>query len=193
MTELGTNVSAVRCRMCMPSEEDGCRSFLLPTGSEDLHADWSCSQCQNIISNKTIVMLIKGLKNKVKEKDGDLPGVLDLLTNLKEFLHPNHFMILELKQKWVNMVSKSEKNDKETLETIINFIYDIMKINKKIDPGLTLTLGENLKLLNTAMLNLGKIKMEAGEINQKEFMNIALGAAANIKFAKKCFETSYSE
>ena len=68
-----------------------------------------------------------------------------------------------------------------------------MKTNKKIEPGLTLTLGENLKLLNTAMLNLGKIKMEAGEINQKEFMNIALGAAANIKFAKKCFETSYSE
>ena len=43
------------------------------------------------------------------------------------------------------------------------------------------------------MLNLGKIKMEAEEINQIEFMAIALGAAANIKFAKKCFETSYSE
>ena len=41
------------------------------------------------------------------------------------------------------------------------------------------------------MLNLGKIKMQAGEISQKEFMNIALGAAANIKFAKKCFENSY--
>ena len=161
--------------------------------SEDLHADWSCSQCQNTISNKTIAMLILGLKNKVKEKDGDLPGILALLTSLEEFLHSNHFLILELKQKWVNMASKSEKNDKDTLENIINFLSDIMKINKKIDPGLTLTLGENLKLLNKAMLNLGKIKMQAGEISQKEFMNIALGAAANIKFAKKCFENSYNE
>ena len=66
VTELSTYVSAVRCRMCMPSEEEGCRYFLLPAGSEDLHADWSCSQCQNIISNKTIVMLVKGLKNKVR-------------------------------------------------------------------------------------------------------------------------------
>eukprot|EP00090_Calanus_glacialis_P026169 TRINITY_DN41052_c0_g1_i2.p1 TRINITY_DN41052_c0_g1~~TRINITY_DN41052_c0_g1_i2.p1 ORF type:complete len:219 (-),score=38.73 TRINITY_DN41052_c0_g1_i2:303-959(-) len=134
VTELGTFVSAVRCRMCIASEEEGCRSFLLPANSEDLHADWSCSQCQNIISNKTIVMLVKGLKNKVKEKDVDLAGILDLLTSLEEFLHPNHFLILELKQNWVNMASKSEKNDKDTLENTINFISDIMKINKKIDP-----------------------------------------------------------
>ena len=81
VTELGTYVSAVRCRRCIASEEEGCIYFLLPTGSEDLHADWSCSQCQNII---TIEMLIQGLKNKVKEKDGDLPGILDLLTSLED-------------------------------------------------------------------------------------------------------------
>jgi len=191
VTELGTNLSAVRCRVCMKNEKSEAMSYMLPKDSSDLKADWHCSSCENIIKHQTIVMLIKGLKIKVKENYGDLAGLSDLLLHLQEFLHPNHFLILELKQRWVKLAAKLGKSDQHSLETILNYIGEITKINKKIDPGLTLTLGENLKLLNKAMLNLGKIRMEAGDINQKEFMNIALGAATNIKFAKKCFEKSY--
>ena len=189
-TELGTFISAVKCRMCAGNN---CESYILPRDSQDMGSDWCCHLCTNIISNQTIVTLIKGLTSKVKEKFDDLCSVRNLIANLEEFLHPNHFLILELKQKWVNLAAKSNKTGKDDLETMISYISEITKINKTIDPGLTLTLGENLKLLNKAMLNLGKIRMAAGEINQKEFMNIALGAAANIKFAKRCFENSYKE
>ena len=60
-----------------------------------------------------------------------LPVILDLLTSLEEFLHPNHFLIMKLKQKWVTMAAKSEKNDKDTLRNIINFISDNIKNNHK--------------------------------------------------------------
>jgi len=193
VTELGTNVSAVRCRMCKAEDKKACVSYMLPIDSQTLDGDWHCSDCSHVVTHQTMVMLIKGLTCKVKEKFSDLAQISDLLTNLEEFLHPNHYLLLELKQKWVNLATKTEKSEKDNLETTINFISDITKTNKKIDPGLTLTLGENLKLLNKAMLNLGKIRLEAGEIDQKEFMKMALGAAANIKFAKKCFENGSND
>ena len=55
---------------------------------------------------------------------------------------------MKLKQKWVTMAAKSEKNDKDTLRNIINFISDIIKNNHK-DRSWS-------QLLNKAMLNLGK-------------------------------------
>jgi len=184
-TELGTYISAVRCRLC---NGKGTEAYLLPSASDNLTADWQCSKCDNVISNNTIGVLIKGLRTKIKDQCTDMIEIAKLIEDLKEFLHPNNFLILDLKQKWVNNAGKQQKYDRKMLETTINYISDILKINKIIDPGLTLTLGENLKLLNKAMLNLGKIKMESNEISKKEFMSIALGAAANIKFAKQCFE-----
>ena len=39
------------------------------------------------------------------------------------------------------------------------------------------------------MLELGKLRLAAGEIQKADFMKIVLGAANNMKIAKKCYET----
>ena len=53
-------------------------------------------------------------------------------------------------------------------------------MNSVLEPGLTLTLGQNLKLLNTASFAIGKLRLAAGEIDKKMFMAVALRAAENI-------------
>ncbi len=39
------------------------------------------------------------------------------------------------------------------------------------------------------MLDLGKMRLAAGEIQKADFMKMVLGAANNMKIAKKCYET----
>ena len=79
-----------------------------------------------------------------------------LLTALmQESLHPNNYLIMELKQKFVDgtMDANGPKTKStRTLEKVVDFIGDIIKVNNKIEPGLTVTLGTNLRTLNTAML-----------------------------------------
>ena len=97
---------------------------------------------------------------------------------------------MELKQKFVDLTmgNNGSSKTKETLEKVVDFIRDIIKVNNKIEPGLTVTLGTNLRLLNTAMLSLAKMKMEAGDIDKKEFMMTAMVAKQNISLAKRCLE-----
>jgi len=65
-----------------------------------------------------------------------------------------------------------------------------MQINGKLEPGFTLTLGENLKILNKSMMTLAKIKVNNKQISKLELVTVARKAAANVKIAEKCFEDS---
>ena len=38
------------------------------------------------------------------------------------------------------------------------------------------------------MMDLGKMKLSSGEIKKQEFMKMVLGAANNMKIARRCFE-----
>ena len=71
---------------------------------------------------------------------------------------------------------------------VVELVGELTKVNSVLEPGLTLTLGQNLKLLNTTSFAIGKLRLAAGEIDKKMFMAVALRAAENIKVASKCFD-----
>ena len=71
---------------------------------------------------------------------------------------------------------------------VVQLVGELTKVNSVLEPGLTLTLGQNLKLLNTASFAIGKLRLAAREIDKKMFMAVALRAAENIKVASKCFD-----
>ena len=90
-------------------------------------------------------------------------------------------------------VNGAKTKSRRTLEKVVDFIGDIIKVNNKIEPGLTVTLGTNLRTLNTAMLGLAKLRLQQQKIDKKEFMMIARKAGENIKIAKKCFENTSND
>jgi len=186
-TELGTFLSSVKCRRCKDEKE----GFLLPEDVSNLKSRWECGKCGISISHSTMIKLVHTLSAEVKNKDMELHDVEKLIERFQNILHPQHFLIMELKQKWVEMAATKELNGNIViLNQIISYIYDIFKVNSCIDPGLTITLGQNLKHLNRAMLSLAKMKMAAGEISKQEFMRVAAKAATNIKIATDCFENT---
>ena len=182
-SELGTCLSGVTCRKC---ETGAC---MLPRDSDDLSSVYTCAECGAEVSSDTILALLNSAKEQIKTISQH--EIEPLIIKLSTVLHPNNYLILELKQKFVDLSMDSAaggEHDKETLATVVDYIKDIIKINKKIEPGLTVTLGTNLRYLNTAMLKLAKMKMINKEIDKKEFMMTTMLAAENIKLAKKCFE-----
>ena len=142
------------------------------------------------VSSDTILALVRSIEDQIKNMSSTAE-METLITRLQESLHPNNYLIMELKQKFVDgtmEVNGAKTKSRRTLEKVVDFIGDIIKVNNKIEPGLTVTLGANLRTLNTAMLGLAKIKLEAGDIDKKEFMMSAVVARKNIELAGKCFE-----
>jgi len=180
-TELGTFLSCVKCRKC----QDG---IFLPSSTSQ-ESDWKCNACGLSISENTLIKLTRTLQEEAKVKEPD--DIISMIEKLEAVLHPQHFLIMELKQKWVSKASETENSaDRKTLERIIAFIADISKVNAVIDPGYTITLGQNLKYLNTAMLSLAKLKVASKEMSKQDFMKVAIKAASNIKIANHCFENT---
>ena len=181
MTELGTCLAGLTCTACQQT--------MLPRDAADISAPYACPRCGREVNSDTVAVMARAVEEQIKalRDPGEIETLIDKLgTNH----HPNNYLIMELKQKFVDltMENNGSSKSKETLEKVVDFIRDIIKVNNKIEPGLTVTLGTNLRQLNTAMLSLAKMKMEAGDIDKKEFMMTAMVAKQNISLAKRCLE-----
>ena len=181
-SELGTWLSAVTCRHC---------SGTMTASSSLLTAGFSCRAegCDRQVNRNTVLALVNSLAAEVKETK--VPDMVEMISKLETFLHTQHYLIMELRQRWVEatMENKNTKTEAE-LVRVVEYLQLITAVNSKIEPGLTVTLGTNLRYLNTAMLGLARIRLDQQKIDKKEFMMIARKAADNIKIAKKCFETT---
>ena len=181
-SELGTNLSALRCSHCGGN---------LTPASSDLTASFVCDgqDCGIEVNLSTVLALTNSLAAEVK--DTQPAHMVDMINRLETFLHTQHYLIMELRQRWVDstMEDKNTKTEEE-LVRVVEYLQIITAVNSKIEPGYTVTLGTNLRHLNTAMLGLAKIRLQQRKIDQKEFMMIAKKAADNIKIARKCFENT---
>ena len=131
------------------------RTAKIPFSSlQDYMSPYTCQACQKEINHETIFTMVKNVEEQIKKIEFE--SILPMIRKLEDVFHPNNYLIMELKQKFVdNIMEKNNDKDKKTLEKVVDFIKDIIKVNNKIDPGLTVTLGSNLKYLNTAMLRDG--------------------------------------
>ena len=180
--ELGTWLSAVLCRGC---------GGAMTAASSLLTAPFTCraEDCDKEVSRNTVLALVNSLAEEVR--DTKPPDMVDMISKLESFLHTQHYLIMDLRQRWVDaiMADKKAKTEAE-LVRVVEYLQVIMAVNSKIEPGYTVTLGTNLRHLNTAMLGLARLRLDQQKIDKKEFMMVARKAAENIKIAKKCFETT---
>ena len=183
-TELGTFLSGVKCR--------DCQEGTLTSASPDLAAEYRCDEedCGKTVSLSTITAITNSLAAEVTQTKPD--DMLDMITKLETVLHTQHYLIMDLRQRWVDLTMGDTTNTRTEAELVrvVEFLQIITSVNSKIEPGYSVTLGTNLRHLNTAMLGLAKLRLQQEKIDKREFMMIARKAAENIKIAKKCFENT---
>ena len=183
-TELGTFLSGVKCR--------DCQAGTLTAASSDLTASYRCGteDCARTVSRSTILALTNSLAAEVAQTRPE--NILELIAKLESVLHTQHYLIMELRQRWVDITMEDTTNTRTEAELVrvVEFLQVITAVNSKIEPGYSVSLGTNLRHLNTAMLGLAKLRLQQQKIDKKEFMMIARKAAENIKIAKKWFENT---
>nr|XP_040581795.1 SET domain-containing protein SmydA-8-like isoform X2 [Lepeophtheirus salmonis] len=178
-SELGTYTSAIKCSSCQSG-------YFLP--SLDLLKEWSCNSCSKGLSKIRLQMIINENTEKIRtatRSQGPKIDVLkELIVDLKDSLHGNHFLILQveyilvvLMSNSIPSLSSSIKNKNITINNIDPSIWKeytalcehIYYVMNKLDPGYSKNRGKILKDYIRALMNLAKIENNLGSINNVEF------------------------
>ena len=101
-TEMGTNISAVNCEECK-------FGYLLPLEPLNYSSEWQCNHCSTKVLFKTIDEKIKKFENEIDDissKDAD--SYEKLLRRLRYHLHENHYWILDVKRRLIDIYGNKE-------------------------------------------------------------------------------------
>lgn len=102
-TELGTNISALRCIGDIGTR---CGGTLLPQNPIDLDTEWHCDKCDVHISNERVDILLTNMEQNVdevllpsssKKKLATVENLEALIEKMSHLLHENHYHLFALK------------------------------------------------------------------------------------------------
>ena len=101
-TEKGTNISAVNC--------EGCKfGYLLPIDPLNYSSEWICDHCSEKIPGKNIDEKIKKFEVEIDDiSSKDAPAYEKLLRRMRYHLHENHYWILDVKRRLIDIYGHKE-------------------------------------------------------------------------------------
>ena len=111
-TELGTYVSGVNCEECKVGT-------LLPKNPLDYNSEWQCVDCQSVVFSKVIEMKIKTFEDQIDDiKGDDAESYEKLLRKMRYHLHENHYWILDVKRRLIDIYGNKEGYQLHTLPQV---------------------------------------------------------------------------
>jgi len=137
-TEFGTMMSAVRCNV------RDCQGFLLPKRSTLIGSPWQCSACSKSVGISIINDIIKTCQGDIrKQRDESSKDLAGLISRLEERVHPNHYLILGVKEIIIQRCMEALKDldlspeEKLDLKATRNVLFrSIAEVLEKVDnPG----------------------------------------------------------
>lgn len=183
-TEMGTNISALKCIGDIGKD---CGGTLLPKNPTDIATDWFCERCNVCIANEQIEIVLTNIEQEVD--DLLMPSVsrLDpkaitpesferLIKRLEHFLHENHYHIIALKHTLIQLYGHRPNYElknlsDDILQRKITMCHQLLDILDRIDPctiRLTLYTAVILYELHLAILeeNRRKHQSNSSEIDE---------------------------
>lgn len=127
-TELGTHMSSIKCKQC-------------PNGYANYnHHKWSCEECNNTIDPLQVQKLLTTVSEEMSQANGDIMAFEKLLQKFSGEFHPNHFLMIDLKQNIATilrgiLMNPMCKPGKEVLERRLDLCEEILPVVKSVIPG----------------------------------------------------------
>lgn len=159
-TELGTYISGLKCIGGI--EGSPCGGLQLPVNPTLEEGAWECGKCKIRLPEKDILKFVSHLGDEVDKLMSKIPHLReleDILSKLLYFLHPNHYLVYNIKHSLVQLLG-TEENVEYTVDDWIkklNLCEELINITKTIDPGnarLSLYLGVLLNELFIAQFKI---------------------------------------
>ena len=117
-----------------------------------------------IISAETVSSLVSAVQVEMEAADQASHDDLQAsLSNWLTVLHPNHYLIMEIKMKLLASLHLLITNPHPTRDSIIHTLQlaeEIAKVFEVLDPGLTILKGRMLKYINRPKLMLANMDLE---------------------------------
>ncbi|XP_050297845.1 SET domain-containing protein SmydA-8-like isoform X2 [Anthonomus grandis grandis] len=162
-SEFGTEISSLVCHKCR-------KGFLRYTEIEDGFKIWKCSDCNLCFKDFLINLAIEEGRNRINDMDlTDIRGLEDLYRRLLLTFHPNHFLLLELKQIMVGLYSKLPPT-KNNLNRKIDLCGRLMSVFGRIEPGISRIKALTMYELHTALVDIANKRYRDNELNDHELL-----------------------
>lgn len=129
-TEFGTFMSSLICRVCF-------ESYLVNKNSA-----WICQNCSCEMPISEVNEILIDANNDILNADGDIRQMEYLLQKFSKIFHPNHYLIIDLKQSVASILKSICSTSlvppgKAVMERKIQLCEDILPILKVIQPGIS--------------------------------------------------------
>ena len=88
--------SSIKCKEC----DEG---YLLPSSNLDQEAShWLCAKCGTRLESNDVESILEGKKAMADMAEKDHGTIPDVIAELGATLHPNHYIIFDLKETYVS-------------------------------------------------------------------------------------------
>lgn len=127
-TELNTHMSTVKCKQC----PDG---FSVCTQGK-----WLCMQCNAITDAATVQKILIQASEDIANASGDVMAYEELLNRYAPEFHPNHFLMIDIKQNIATilraiLINSMRDPNKEVLRRRLDLCEEILPVVKVLIPG----------------------------------------------------------
>jgi len=165
-TELGTYLSAVKCKMC----GDGL-GYYIQTNPVQEKSPWKCTNCEEQLDHREIVAVVEELTNQLESgitsqsQAETLDHIQKCISKMKRRLHPEHFLIInaelgfcERKRIWELLLTEKRLQQSKKIEVTIEMGQHILSVADVLAPRYSHVRGLTLFSLQYNMLiNLHKV------------------------------------
>ncbi|KAL1117654.1 hypothetical protein AAG570_003969 [Ranatra chinensis] len=141
-TELGTNLSSLRCIGVKGDINEACGGTILPLKPLDDNTEWKCNRCPVVLSSGEAADLTARLGQQVdlELEDPNVEKSEELLRGLETFLHTSHYHCYMVKHSLIQLYGREDgySHDRlsdERLNKKIAMCEELLQITQTLDQG----------------------------------------------------------
>ncbi|XP_043249726.1 SET domain-containing protein SmydA-8-like [Colletes gigas] len=168
--EMGSYMSSILCTRCR-------EGFIGPENPLTINPygrgiKWQCDKCKRSIGGRLVRATLDITRTLIDNvDDGDVKGLETLLAKLSRSLHQNHFLMLSLKQKLVNVYTKevsSPNPQKKVMQRMLDMCKEMYNMLEIVEPGISRLKGIMLYEMHLPLVLLANRAYAAREISSME-------------------------
>lgn len=164
-TELGTHLSSVKCQLCL----NGLMIAIVDNPSE-----WCCQSCDGRIDATHIQRLLRDARSTADHTNYNIDDVETFIQNYETKLNPNHYIIIEMKQKLAALIRQAfesnpkHSNGRSLHHRKIEICQELYVLLNVLQPGLSRLRGIALYEQFISFHKLAKMIEDTGDLKSFE-------------------------
>uniref|UniRef100_A0A0K8WBW2 Protein msta, isoform A n=2 Tax=Bactrocera latifrons TaxID=174628 RepID=A0A0K8WBW2_BACLA len=188
-TELGSHMSSFMCARCAENKRTGfivkikndptteaipLQKSAKSTAAKQLFT-WKCQECEHTLTPVTVQQLIERAKEEMFHAKEDITRYELLLSKLTRFFHPNHYLLLDIKQNIAAILRTILQNfalqpGRRVYERKVRLCQDIFGVLQIILPGISRLKAIVLYEMANTLAELHRMSYDQKELQKTELV-----------------------